>query len=162
VKRWLLPLSLPLATPVATAWVRRTERRVLARGVPLAPALAAAAARLGLRHPERVRVLAVAGVPWRWPGWLARRLGRHGLGPGAVAGLTAGYGILVRADRRDDVALLVHELAHVAQYERLGGIAPFVRVYLHDCARRGYAGSVLERWARRRAARSQAAGLQDR
>ena len=152
MKRWLQTLSLPLATPVAVAWVRRTERRVLARGEPLDPALLARAARLGLRHPERVRVLAVAGVPWRWPGWLARWLARRGLGP--VAGLTAGYGILVRDDRRDDLPLLLHELAHVAQYERLGGIAPFLRVYLHDCARRGYAGSVLERSARVRAGRA--------
>jgi hypothetical protein len=143
----------PLLLPVATAWVRRLERRALRDGAPLDPALQALAAQLGLRHPDRVRVLALPAVPWRCPGWLARPLARLGFGPGAVAGLTAGYGILVREDRCHDRELLLHELAHARQYERAGGVAPFLRVYLNDCARRGYAGSVLEREARWRSAR---------
>lgn len=146
-------LAVPLLLPVATAWVRRLERRALRDGAPLDPALQALAVRMGLRHPDRVRVLALPAVPWRWPGWLAEPLARLGLGPAAVAGLTAGYGILVRADRRHDMALLLHELAHARQYERAGGVAPFLRVYLNDCARRGYADSVLEREARFRSAR---------
>jgi hypothetical protein len=153
MKRWLLPLTMPLAVPLAAAWVRRTERRVLRDGAPLSPELQAAAARLGVRDPGRVRVLAVPAVPWRWPGWLTRWLGARGLGPGAIAGLTAGYGILVRADRREDVPLLLHELVHTRQYERAGGIAPFLRLYLRDCGRAGYAGSVLEREARQRVSR---------
>jgi hypothetical protein len=149
----IVSLAVPLLLPVATAWVRRLERRALRDGAPLDPAVQALAGRLGLRHPDRVRVLALPEVPWRCPGWLARPLARLGLGPGAVAGLTAGYGVLIRQDRRHDRALLLHELAHARQYERAGGVAPFLRVYLNDCARRGYAGSVLEREARWRSAR---------
>jgi hypothetical protein len=40
--------------------------------------------------------------------------------------------------------LIVHELAHVAQYERLGGILPFLRKYLFECLTVGYAAAPLE------------------
>jgi hypothetical protein len=42
-------------------------------------------------------------------------------------GLTAGYGFFVRESRRHDLTLVAHELAHVAQYERLGGIPSFLQ-----------------------------------
>jgi hypothetical protein len=40
--------------------------------------------------------------------------------------------------------LIVHELVHVAQYETLGGILPFLRKYLFECLTMGYAASPLE------------------
>ena len=40
--------------------------------------------------------------------------------------------------------LIVHELAHSAQYERLGGILPFLRRYLFECLTVGYAAAPLE------------------
>jgi hypothetical protein len=61
-----------------------------------------------------------------------------------TAGLTAGYGVFVREDHSGDRALLVHELAHVAQYERLGGIEPFLRLYLRECLIEGYPFGALE------------------
>jgi hypothetical protein len=40
--------------------------------------------------------------------------------------------------------IVVHELAHVAQYERLGGILSFLRKYLFECLTMGYVASPLE------------------
>jgi hypothetical protein len=37
-----------------------------------------------------------------------------------TAGLTAGYGVIVRLDCTRNLRLLTHEFVHVAQYERLG------------------------------------------
>jgi hypothetical protein len=39
----------------------------------------------------------------------------------------------VRSDFRGDRRLVIHELAHTRQYERLGGIRPFLREYLYEC-----------------------------
>jgi hypothetical protein len=64
-----------------------------------------------------------------------------------TAGLTLRYGILVRHDWWRDRRLVAHELAHVAQYERLGGIAPFLRVYLRECLIEGYPAGALEQEA---------------
>ena len=117
------------------------------RGKPLTAAQLKDARALGVREPERVRLLRVAEiVPFDhpvldglvWP--LRRALVRS-------AGLTARYGILIRADHWDDRRLLMHEMVHVAQYERLGGIRPFLRAYLLECMVEGYPLGPLEQEA---------------
>jgi len=70
-----------------------------------------------------------------------------------TAGITLHYGILIREDCWGDRRLVVHELAHVAQYERLGGIGPFLRAYLRECLLEGYPNGALEREAIEVAAR---------
>jgi hypothetical protein len=44
-------------------------------------------------------------------------------------------------------------LVHTAQYERLGGIEPFLRRYLYECATVGYTNSTMESEAAATAAR---------
>ncbi len=57
--------------------------------------------------------------------------------------MALGYGIFVRAEQGSSRRLLVHELAHVAQYERLG-VRPFLKLYLHQCLTSGYPHGLLE------------------
>ena len=95
-----------------------------------------------MAFPERVRLLRVARVPFpRWAGTLAKLAGAE---PAQTAGLTARYGIFIRADQWENRALLLHELAHTAQYERLDGIHPFLRQYLLQCLADGYPLAALE------------------
>jgi hypothetical protein len=142
----LLPL-LPVIVPIATAWVRGGEREALREGQPLNPGQLADARAVGIAAPERVRLLKVPAVPTlRHPvlrplAWLTRRVFPD------TAGITFRYGILIRNDCWGDRHLLVHELAHVAQYERLGGIAPFLRAYLRECLAEGYPFGPLEQEA---------------
>ena len=49
-------------------------------------------------------------------------------------GVAIGHGIIIRADCWGDRELILHQLVHVAQCERTGGLEPFVRQYL--CERR--------------------------
>ena len=51
----------------------------------------------------------------------------------ATHGLTLRYGILVRTDCWGQRPLIVHELVHTSQYERLGGFEAFLRRYLLEC-----------------------------
>jgi hypothetical protein len=48
-------------------------------------------------------------------------------------GLTFRYGIFIRADCWNQRPLVIHELVHTAQYERLGGFEGFLRPYLLEC-----------------------------
>jgi hypothetical protein len=73
--------------------------------------------------------------------------------PSDPSGLTLQYGIFVRGDCRQDRHLVVHELVHTAQYERLGGILRFLRDYLFECATLGYGEAPLEQEAVEVAAR---------
>jgi hypothetical protein len=150
-------LRAALLVPVAAPWVAWMERRILARGEPLPAGWLAAARDLGLRAPERVRLHFVPELPGRLPAWLRHGLVRAGALPAHLAGMALGYGILIRADRRGDRLLLLHELAHTAQYERLGGIRPFLRCYLKECCGVGYQASALEEEANALARRHGAA-----
>jgi hypothetical protein len=64
-------------------------------------------------------------------------------------GLTLRYGIFIRSDCWGDRRLVVHELAHVAQYERFGGFRPFLEQYLQECIDPGYPFGPLEQEAKR-------------
>jgi hypothetical protein len=65
----------------------------------------------------------------------------------ATRGLALRYGIFVRSDCWGDRALVAHELAHTAQYERLGGIQAFLRQYLTECLTVGYPEGPMEQEA---------------
>jgi hypothetical protein len=66
-----------------------------------------------------------------------------------TVGLTLRYGIYIRADHWGERRLVIHELAHTAQYERLGGFDEFLAAYLEECLTNGYPDGPLEQEARR-------------
>ena len=147
--RFLLDLLLLPVLPVVVAWARREEARVLRAGTPLSPLEDALAHAAGVREASRVRVLAAQRVPTPLPRVLQRLVERLGLISPHIAAMTLGHAIVFRQDCRDDVRMLAHELTHVAQYERLGGIAGFMRPYLRECVWPGYPRGPLEREAQR-------------
>lgn len=144
MKRLLVALILP----AVCAWGRRHERDILRRGQPLDAAGMAAAKRAGVKHPERVRTLTVDCVPPALPRPLRHLASRLRWGPTATAGMALGHGIFIRRDQAQRPGLLLHELAHIAQYERLG-FRPFLRAYLKECLTSGYPLGPLESEARR-------------
>jgi hypothetical protein len=143
----------------AVLWVRAREATILHAGKPLTADQLALARVVGVAAPERVRVMAVQAVPLPLPLFLQRAAERlRWLSP--IAGMTLGYGIVLRSDCADDRRLLAHELAHVAQYERYarikrdgsygrGRYSGFLRHYLRECVWPGYPRGPLEREARR-------------
>lgn len=147
MNRLLDALLWPLL-PFAAAWVRTQERRVLAQGLPLNKAESQLAHMTGVRDVSRVRVLEVARMPTPLPRWMQRAAERAGLLSPDIVGMTFGHGIALRKDCRGEARLLIHELTHVAQYERLGGIGGFLRPYLRECVYPGYPRGMLEREAR--------------
>ncbi|HJT81305.1 MAG TPA: hypothetical protein VJ719_08925 [Chthoniobacterales bacterium] len=130
--------------PLATQWAIEQQTRILRDGVPLAMRELAAALKVGVQDPERVRLLQVEIIPAPTHPLLQAAYQMSNFVPTAPRGLTLHYGIFVRADYWRDRALIVHELVHTAQYERLGGIQPFLRQYLSECASVGYHNSPLE------------------
>lgn len=75
---------------------------------------------------------------------------RAGLLSPFTAGLTLRYGIFIRSDCWGERRLVVHELAHVAQYERLGSFTAFLERYLEEClSPPGYPYGPMEQEARK-------------
>ncbi|MGH8092666.1 MAG: hypothetical protein ACREIF_04250 [Chthoniobacterales bacterium] len=133
--------------PLVVEWAAAVEARILRDGVPLSEEGMTDARALGVSEPGRVRLLALARAPT--PSDLTLRTAAAAiqfLTP-TTCGLALRYGIFVRSDCWGDRGLVAHELAHTAQYERLGGIEPFLRQYLFECLTIGYPEAPLEQEA---------------
>jgi hypothetical protein len=138
-----------LLSPVACEWAKAQEQFILAHGTPLGPRHLADARRAGVQDPERVRVLVVNRIPLPEDEALAQAAQQTQIITNACRGIAIGYGIIIRADCWQNREVVVHQLAHVAQCERSGGLETFVHEYLSE--RRGASFSVgaLEDEARR-------------
>jgi len=130
--------------PLAAQWAAIQERRVLCEGVPLSKIELADAKTIGVRNPERVRLLRVDAVPVPAHPMLRAAAASINFITAAPRGLALDCGIFVRADHWRDRALIAHELVHTAQYQRLGGILPFLQTYIVQCATVGYQNAPLE------------------
>ena len=141
------PLLVELALPVACSWAAKNERWILRHGVPLTAEQLTDARRIGIAQPARVRIAHVPEVPPRLHPVLRSVAVKFGLSFAGTIGMALGYGIFLHREYAGDRALLLHELAHVAQYERLGR-PRFLRQYLHECLTHGYPLGDLEAEAR--------------
>ena len=139
--------------PLAVKWATAQEQQILRDGVALTESEIADARAVGVREPERVRLLQVANIPRPSDSQLAAAADAMQFLTPATRGLTLQYGIFIRADCWRERSLVVHELVHTAQYERLGGIAPFLRKYRLECLTVGYPEAPLEKEAVEIAAR---------
>jgi hypothetical protein len=130
--------------PLAAAWATEQEQEILRDGVSLSLEEIADARTIGVNEPDRVRLLRVETIPRPMQPQLRAACDAIDFLTPATRGLTLGHGIFIRSDCWRDRSLIVHELVHVAQYERLGGILPFLRRYLFECLTVGYSTAPLE------------------
>ena len=118
----LAPQQFETLLPLACAWAAEQERVILQSGVALTEAQIADARRVGVTRPERVRLLRIPEIPTpRHPALAAAAEATSLISPFTL-GLTLRYGIFIRDDHWGQRRLVVHELAHTMQYERIGSI----------------------------------------
>jgi hypothetical protein len=130
--------------PLAAQWAAEQQQRVLCEGVPLSDEELANAKTIGVQNPDRVRLLQVDTIPVPVHPMLRAAATSINFLSAGPRGLALGDGIFVRSDCWRDQRLIAHELAHTAQYQRLGGIVPFLQSYIYQCATVGYANAPLE------------------
>ncbi len=134
--------------PQIVAWAQQEETRALQNGDLLTEEESEIATQIGVVFPERVRLLRASQMPFPRDTVLRAAAEQAGLLSPHTTGMALRYGVFIRDDiwkkRCETVA---HELVHTAQYERLGGFAPFLQQYLGECLTLGYENSPLEREA---------------
>src|SRR5439155_25833465 len=82
---------------------------------------------VGVAEQERVRLLYVPEIPVpEHPALRAAANATQLISP-FTGGLTLRYGILIRSDCRSRRPMVVHELGHTAQSDRLGGFESCTR-----------------------------------
>jgi hypothetical protein len=130
--------------PLACRWAAEQEQIIIESGDSLSPAQLADARLIGVAHPERVRILHVPEIPLPDHPALRQAAEDTQLISPITGGLTLRYGIFIRDDCRSHRSMVVHELGHTAQYERVGGFLPFLRRYLFECITVGYPEAPME------------------
>ena len=137
-------LLTPLLLPFACSWIEKQQFMVLEQGLPLSTSECSDARSIGVLFPDKVRLLRVGRIPLPKNRLIRMCALAAGLLSTQAAGLTAGHGILVHERHWRERCLIAHELVHVMQYERLGGVRPFLRAYLSECLRFGFPNAPLE------------------
>ncbi len=118
--------------PLACQWAKTQEAFILKHGAPLTSGQIADAQRVGVNDFSRVRVLVVDRIPLPEDEELAEAAQRAQIITSACRGVAIGHGVIIRADSWQNRELLLHQLVHIAQCERSGGIESFVVEYLCD------------------------------
>jgi hypothetical protein len=129
--------QLPVLLPRILAWANTQAAHIVRQGDPLNAASLTLASRVGVVHPERIRILVVPAVPAPEDPELQQIAREQNLIGPNTAGLTLGYGIFI-AEGCLTPRLLAHESRHVYQYEVAGSIEAFLPRYLKQIAEVGY------------------------
>ncbi len=127
------PDEFEILLPLACEWAEQQESAILRDGVALTQSQMDDARRIGVRQPENIRLRVVPEIPLPEHPLLREAAESTLLISPFTAGMTLRHGIFIRADCWGERRLVVHELAHVVQYERLGGFRPFLEKYLWEC-----------------------------
>lgn len=143
-KRNALLANLDLIVQLWAAWSAQWEQHILQHGVPLNTEQRADALCAGVALPDRVRLLEVPSIPVPlFPMVYAALKELEMIGSGTF-GLCLRYGIFITSIHWNNRRRVIHELAHTAQYERLGGFPPCLEQYLREALSAGYHESPLE------------------
>lgn len=118
--------------PFVYQWAKAQEDYVFAHGTPLSPQHMADARLAGVQDCERIRILVVDRIPLPEGGELAAAARRARIITEDTRCVGVGHAIMIRAEAWGDRELLLHNLVHIAQCERSGGLEPWVRQYLVD------------------------------
>ena len=118
--------------PRAHEWAKAQEELALARGIPLGPRQTRDAQLAGVQDCARVRVLVVDRIPAPEDPELAQAARRIGIITEDTRCMGFGHVLIIRVDAWNDREVILHNLVHIAQCERNGGLEQWVRRYLGD------------------------------
>ena len=133
--------------PLACNWAEEQERIILRDGVPLTDEQITNAKKVAVAHPEKVRLLRVMQIPMPEHTLLQAAAEETHLITPSTIGMTLRYGIFIRSDFWGDRKIILHELVHISQYERIGGFKEFLQQYLYECITIGYPEAPMEQEA---------------
>jgi hypothetical protein len=133
--------------PSAVAWVTEMERKILQNGISLSPEYKRDAIAVEITKIDDIRMIMLPNIPLPDDLGLRQLALQTGLITDRTLGMTFGHGIVFKSGSVTR-HLVVHELVHVLQYERFGGIEPFLQEYVKEVAfAPGYPNGPLEKEA---------------
>lgn len=135
-----------IVLPQYIAWASDTETAGLKTGVPLDEKQLVIANEIGIKKPEKVRLVYVDEVPFPYENVVLKVVGEAlgFIGEGIINNAQVfGYSIYIRKGYQLTTPNLAHELVHVLQIER-SSLAKVVTQHFADLVKYGYENSPLE------------------
>ena len=126
------PQTFDALLPLAFNWAKQQEEFVLKHGHPLGPTHAWDAHLAGVQDCARIRVLVVDRIPLPENPKLAEASRRLRIITEDTRCVGIGHALIVRGDAWNDRELILHNLVHIAQCERAGGLEQWCRLYLDN------------------------------
>jgi len=120
--------------PVALEWYDNVEKMLYAKGRVLSEAEKRQAIQLGVKNPDKIRVVILE----KFPEPNNQTENNHIEGARAMGNI-----ILIKPRHKDNSVILCHELVHTAQIDRLG-LKQFLKRYALEREILGYSRSLLE------------------
>jgi hypothetical protein len=142
-----LKAALPDLLPKAISWAEAEATRGAGAGRELTGRERDFARKVGVTHPERIRVMTVDALPMPTDPPLRAAAEQTGFLDPRMVGLTLGHSVFI-CRGHETPRLLSHEFRHVYQYEQAGSIAGFLPGYLLQIVESGYAATTFETDAR--------------
>ena len=133
--------------PLAVKWAEAKEKVILEHGTALSPQYMEDARSVGVRFPEKVWIYEVPQIPIPKHPILKSAVKATQLISPATVGLSLRYGIFIHSNYSNDRYVIVHELVHTMQCERLGGLYAFLKKYMWECIEIGYPQAPVEQEA---------------
>ncbi len=121
-------MFIKLFTLVMTLWMVSSNPYILGNGLPLNDFGIRIAQEVGVKYPEKVRVLVTERIS----------------ADKNIAGMTFGYAIQIKEEYKNELEVYIHELIHVRQYEQMGGIYNFTKEYAAELDKYGYEKAPIE------------------
>jgi len=140
----IMPEDLERLLPKAVQWVTQIEQACMEIGHQLSPQSKRDARTIGVQQIDLVRVMVLNETPLPTDRDLRKFILQTAIC--SNKGIAFGHGIVLKTGayyRR----LIAHKLAHVMQYERFGGIEPFLVAYIPESFPPHYPNGPLEQEA---------------
>ena len=138
-----LKAALPPLLPKAISWAEGEAARGAGAGRDLTERERDFARKVGVTHPEQIRVITVDALPMPTDPPLRAAAEQTGFLNPRMVGLTLGHSVFICRDH-ETPRLLSHEFRHVYQYEQAGSIAEFLPGYLLQIVEHGYDATTFE------------------
>lgn len=126
---------------------REQEAFILQNGRPLTSFERKVAEKIGVQHPEKVRIVRSRVLPKFTGEYLSVWAEKHHFHAQSTAAFTFGYGIIIRKKYSASKPLLAHELTHIRQAEGLG-LEVYLSQYIQQLKDIGYFKAPFEQEAR--------------
>jgi len=121
--------------PRAVKWYSDVEKSLRSKGRELTRSESKEAKALGVKMPDLIRVVVLDKFP---------EPDKHSSGDHFEGARAMGNIIMLKPRYKNDSTVLCHELVHIAQKDRIGGLKGFLKQYAIEREVLGYSRSLLE------------------